>query len=73
MQLKVALEPIRTLWFFGLSTISGLWASENCKGRISRPGLKRIEPTGESDDKRTEKVQGPGQSEIITFKLCINI
>ena len=29
VQLKVASEPIRTLWFFGPSTIAGFWASAN--------------------------------------------
>ena len=31
VQLKEALEPIRTLWFFGPSTISGFWASSKLK------------------------------------------
>ena len=29
VQLKVTSEPIRTIWFFGASTISGFWASAN--------------------------------------------
>ena len=29
VQLKIALEPIETLWFFGPSTISGIWAPAN--------------------------------------------
>ena len=29
VRLKVTLEPIKTLWFFGDSTISGFWESAN--------------------------------------------